>query len=464
MRTKTIIRTGLLNSLFQILFLVILYIIGHSAPIQAGPTQRLVFLGALVFIPSIIWTLFFYLQDRYEPEPIPLIIAPFIAGMAAVALGSEPLNHLFFRVQEWIYASLPLFVLGSFFVKGSITSILFYIVLRYGFLPLKEFDEPVDGMVYGAVTGTGFAFVYSFNYLASYPSFTLYVIAFTATVNVLAYSSVGAVMGYVLAQIKFRDKNPPAYFILTVFLGMLFLGMLHLIGELFFVAGNQHAFWLCFISVLVYSLIILGYCILKMRRLCEKCYTGGAIPRFRFNALTVLFTVLLLLLSGFLSNRALIGKKYESKEYGISFRYPHSLSTLSLSSNDQPSALLSKSAKILFSGQSSSPLFTLTIKAEKREKESRDIDPLRYLGAVQTKSFLVEPIQVKEKKGQRIAYSYLEKNTLPDSLFPEFIKVYTDIFPSGKNFIILTYKAASDHFEEGLLLYQRIMDSLKWDE
>ncbi|MBN1222299.1 MAG: hypothetical protein JXB23_03570 [Candidatus Aminicenantes bacterium] len=464
MGMKTILRTGLLNSLFQILFLVFLYAVGHSAPLSAGPTLRYVLLAALVLIPSIIWTLFFYLQDRYEHEPIPLIIASFMAGMAAAALGFEPLNRFFFRVQEWIYASLPLFILGSFLVKASITSALFYLVLRYGFLPLKEFNEPADGMFYGAVTGTGFAFVYSFNYLVAHPSFTLYIIGFTATVNVLIYSSVGALMGYILSQIKFGQKNPRIYSLLTIFLGMFFLGVFHLVGELFFVSGIHHAFWLCFISVMIYSLIILSYCTIKMRRLSEKGIHAGRTYKFRFNLPAALLIVLLILISGFVSHQGMLGKKFSSDDPGFSFRYPHSLSTQALPTFAASSLLLNKTTKILFSGENASPAFTMTVKADKWREQSRDFDPLRYLESVQTESILIETMQLSGKKARRIAYSYLEKGRRPEFPFPEFIKVYTDIITLNEDVIVFSYKAASEHFEEGLLLYDRILNSLKWDD
>jgi len=253
MKVKRTLRTGLLNSFFQIAFLVAMYAVGRFSPLGGGPTSRLLILAIIVLVPSTIWALFFYYQDRYAPEPLRDIIASFIAGMAAASLGVIPLFMVLFRIPEWIYASIPLFVLGSFFIKASMACILLYIVLRYGFLPLKEFDEPVDGMVYGAITGTGFAFVYTLHSLAGHPSFTLYVIAFTATVNVLIYSSVGSFMGFLIGRAKFQRTNIVVASLSAMSLGILLLGIYHLISELFFVSGISHAFWFCFISVFIYS-------------------------------------------------------------------------------------------------------------------------------------------------------------------------------------------------------------------
>ena len=284
MRAQSIIRTGLVNSLFQIIFLAVMYAVGHTTAVNTGQAARFVILAALVFIPCLIWTLFFYLQDRYEPEPISHIISPFLAGMAAAALGAVPLNQILFRSQEWIYASLQLFMLGSFLSKRLWPVRFSTSFCAMDFCLLKEFNEPVDGMFYGAVVGTGLAFVYSLNYLLAHPSFTLYVIAFTATVNVLIFSSVGALMGYILSLTKFQKKNMAAYSFVAIILGIILLGVFYLIGELFFVSGINHAFWFCFISVLIYSLLILSYCYFKMRRLSEKGIFKGETPKFRFDS------------------------------------------------------------------------------------------------------------------------------------------------------------------------------------
>jgi len=464
MRTKGIIRTGLANSLFQITFLAIMYAIGHTTSLNTNQAARFLILAALVFVPCIIWTLFFYLQDRYEPEPISHIISPFIGGMAAAALGAVPLNRFLFRSQEWIYASLQLFTIGSFFVKASVASLLFYIVLRYGFMPLKEFNEPVDGMFYGAVVGTGFAFVYSMHYLLAQPTFTLYVIAFTATVNVLIFSSVGALMGYILSLPKFRKKNITAYSILAITLGVILLGIFYLIGELFFVSGIEHAFWFCFVSVLIYSLVILSFCYVRMYRLSTKGIFKGKTPQFSFDLATALFIGVLLLTAGVISNQALLGKKFTSKDHGLSFRYPHSLSTHTLSSFSEPVMTTKKVHKILFSGKSSSPPFIFTVKADGKVPPLNGIDPLRFVEPVRKESFLVESIDRGGKKGRRIAYSYLDKKEIKESRFPSLVQVYTDVFEHKITYIIFSYKAESAHFAEGLPQYDNILHSLNWQE
>ena len=42
--------------------------------------------------------------------------------MAAAGLGAVPFFHVVFRINEWIYASAMLFILGSFFVKAAVAA------------------------------------------------------------------------------------------------------------------------------------------------------------------------------------------------------------------------------------------------------------------------------------------------------------------------------------------------------
>jgi RsiW-degrading membrane proteinase PrsW (M82 family) len=464
MKAKRTLRSGLLNSFFQVAFLAAMYAVGRFSHLGGGPTSRFLILATLVLIPSIIWALFFYFQDRYSPEPLPDIIASFIAGMAAASLGVIPLFTVLFRTPEWIYASIPLFVLGSFFIKASMACILIYIVLRYGFLPLKEFDEPVDGMVYGAITGTGFAFVYTLHYLLGHPSFTLYVIAFTATVNVLIYSSVGSLMGFLIGKAKFQRTNIVVSSLSAMSLGILLLGIYHLISELFFVSGISHAFWFCFISVLIYSLVILVFCYRKIRKISEKIApdTDMLVPKYNF--LTSLYIFCLFCLAVVIAHLGLLGKTFESSDYGLSFRYPHTLSTSRLTGFSQRPTVPKHFAKILLSAENSSPSFSLTIKAHPNDLRGKEPDPLQYVEPVSPTSFMVENIVISGKKAYRVAYSYIEKNQSNETLFPRFFKVYTDILITEKSIFTFTYKSESPQFKEGLAVYNNILKSLEWSE
>ena len=58
-------------------------------------------------------------------------------------------------------------------------------MIRLGFYPSSEFDEPVDGMVYGAFAGSGFAALTSLAYLIGRVDFTVFGIGYTASTQIL---------------------------------------------------------------------------------------------------------------------------------------------------------------------------------------------------------------------------------------------------------------------------------------
>jgi hypothetical protein len=77
---------------------------------------------------------------------------------------------------------------------------------------------------------------------------------------------------------------------------------------------------------------------------------------------------------------------------------------------------------------------------------------------------MVENIIINGKKIYRVAYSYLDKTKANENLFPDFIKVYTDILSTENNIFTFTYKAESSQFKEGLTVYDNVLKSLEWSQ
>ena len=194
-KLQYLMRAGVGNLAAQAAILTALFYLGRETAIDIeGPFGLLVLL-LLVLVPSIIWTSFFYLQDLRNPEPTRYVIVAFFAGMAAAALVAIPVETYLLEVSDWLHKS-PLFLAGaSFVVIGGLAALVFYFVLRHGFLASTEFDQPADGFVYGAFVGSGFALTKSLFYLFHHPDFTLFGMGYTAATNVLLYAGVASLMG-----------------------------------------------------------------------------------------------------------------------------------------------------------------------------------------------------------------------------------------------------------------------------
>lgn len=120
---------------------------------------------AAAVIPTIIYVLIFYWADRYEREPIWLVTVAFIWGAVPAVVVS-----LFGEVLlGWPWIDAPDSITGAIIEGAVIAPVIeelakgFALLLIFLFLS-HEFDGVLDGIVYGALIGFGFAMTENFFY------------------------------------------------------------------------------------------------------------------------------------------------------------------------------------------------------------------------------------------------------------------------------------------------------------
>lgn len=462
-RIKTFSKSGVLNISFQIIFLLILYLAGSQAYLSMEGAWRNILLLVLVLIPSLIWALFFYFQDRIEPEPASYVIVSFLAGMAGASLLTIPLEKSIFRIDTWLFESKVALIFGSVFVTGVVASFLFYLIIRYGFYGTAEFDEPVDGMVYGAFIGSGFALIKSLTYLSAHPEFTLFSIAYTATTNILIYATVGSLVGYIIGRVKFLEKKVQPASILAIVVGMLLIGLYHILNEFVFLTGMEGAIWLSFLLTLVFAVGILTYVYIVMRKLTEKPMHKEVKVKVKPDYLVFVLVIAFLIVGGITKKMAMQDTDFEDESYGIAFSYqPAKLSLL-------PSRGFSRiGADALFSkivfraiGQDEGE-FTFSVKVKEESIDPSDINTLNYTGDIDAVSFYVEESEVSGKKGLHLRYSYVDESQFGAREFPDIYWVCTDIIPSKKFTYVFTIQANPRNFERTIKIYDGILRNIKW--
>ena len=125
----------------------------------------LIFVISLALVPTLFYILLLWWLDRYEKEPVSLLALAFIWGavpsivfslifevladfplqaLDAGAIGSTPTTQF-----------LSVAVVGPFIEEAFKSLIVFTLFLAFR----REFDGVLDGIIYGAVVGLGFAFV-----------------------------------------------------------------------------------------------------------------------------------------------------------------------------------------------------------------------------------------------------------------------------------------------------------------
>jgi len=204
--TKFLLIAGLVG--FVVVAWLAELISGLHRPVDLGPLLA----GLMATIPAVLWLGFFYLMDRYEPEPKQLVAGVCVLG----ALVAAPLAD-FVHYQAVPPLALELHglsaislehVIEAVFVIGLSQEVCKYAVVRYTIYMSREFDEPMDGIVYMMACGTGFAVWVNYHRLSGQGQVILSTAAAQAVVTTLAHASFAGFLGYVMGRAKFSQRTP----------------------------------------------------------------------------------------------------------------------------------------------------------------------------------------------------------------------------------------------------------------
>ena len=169
----------------------------------------LIVAGVVVaIVPAMLWLWMFYQQDRIEPEPRQYVLGMFVLGaLLAYAVGQPVLRNVF-AIQDWLGTNWVYGILGSILVGGFVQQFLLYAAVRYTVFNSTEFDERIDGIIYGAAAGLGYATMYNIQYVVGNNGVDLGIGVMRVAVEALSLASLGAISGYFLARAKFDKMGP----------------------------------------------------------------------------------------------------------------------------------------------------------------------------------------------------------------------------------------------------------------
>lgn len=122
-----------------------------------------VYAGTLAFFPSIAWLYFFWIQDSH-PEPKRIMLRIFIWGILA-ALPIVAIESVIFKFFSPLFA--PNTLIYGLIGIALIEEVGKYAVVYFKALPLREFNEPQDAMIYMITAALGFAAIENVAYALS---------------------------------------------------------------------------------------------------------------------------------------------------------------------------------------------------------------------------------------------------------------------------------------------------------
>ena len=162
-----------------------------------------------VFLPVVFWAAYHMHADRHLPEPATHLLLAFALGVGSFFLGMllyRGLGYLGLRFDAFDLAqgNLPglfLFaVLGIGLIEEGVKLIPFLaVVLRF-----REFDEPMDGIVYASFIALGFAAVENLHYLQFLTTGAAYARGFAGPVVHIVFASI---WGYYIGRAWLRQSR-----------------------------------------------------------------------------------------------------------------------------------------------------------------------------------------------------------------------------------------------------------------
>ncbi|MBC9930308.1 PrsW family intramembrane metalloprotease [Chitinophaga qingshengii] len=187
---------------------------------------------ALAVAPGLAICLLMFIIDKYDPEPVGLLIKSFLLGMVCVImpLAFQLLASVFgFREANENLFDTAFFAFG---IVGLSEETAKFLVLRLYAYPKKAFNEPLDGIVYAVMIGMGFATLENIAYVGQFGLGTGVARMF---LSVPAHATFAILMGYYVGLAKFIPEQRDA----LLFKGVMTAVFFHGAFDFFLFSGNN---------------------------------------------------------------------------------------------------------------------------------------------------------------------------------------------------------------------------------
>jgi len=192
---------------------------------------------AAAIAPGVALMAYFYLKDRYDTEPIHLVLKMFLFGVLLVfpvmvlqrafvhGLGDDP------------------FVF-SFIVSSGVEEFLKWFLVYFVIYKHTSFDEPYDGIVYSVAVALGFATLENVFY-ALMNSSSISSLLYRALLPVSGHAMFGVFMGYHLGRAKFIPEKAAKHLLFSLTLPIFWHGVFD------YVLLTAKAYWIWFMIPLM---------------------------------------------------------------------------------------------------------------------------------------------------------------------------------------------------------------------
>jgi RsiW-degrading membrane proteinase PrsW (M82 family) len=167
--------------------------------------------------PGVALLAYFYLKDRYDTEPIHLVIKLFLFGFLLV-IPTMVLQRVFvqgFGDNSFLFA----FVISAGLEEFLKWFLVFFLIYRH-----TSFDEPYDGIVYAVAVSLGFATLENIIYaMLNFTSFSQLLIR--AFLPVSGHAMFGVLMGFHIGKARFDSTGETKHLIYSLAIPIFWHGL-----------------------------------------------------------------------------------------------------------------------------------------------------------------------------------------------------------------------------------------------
>lgn len=210
---------------------------------------------------------FIYLRDKFEPEPVNLLVKSFFFGCAStvIAIIGELFLSAVFNIDE---SSLSDQALNAFIIVALVEEGSKFIFVRGILYKNRNFNEPYDGIIYSVMVSMGFATLENIMYTFENGVGVGITRMFTA---VPAHATFAVLMGYFLGKEKFTQGSN-----LNGLLALVSATLLHGAYDYSLFVQSVEFIWLGAIASLIIG-FILGKKAIKLHQQASP-FQNGASP------------------------------------------------------------------------------------------------------------------------------------------------------------------------------------------
>ena len=175
----------------------------------------------LAVAPGIAICIYIYFKDKYNKEPLGLLIMSFILGMLSIIPAIIIQLAFGISLEKLSGASIVSVALFAYGIVALSEEGSKFLALRFYAYPKKAFDDPFDGIIYAVMVGMGFATLENIGYVMQHGIGTGITRMF---LSVPAHATFAVLMGYHAGLAKFHPAKRLYYFFLAVLWPVIFHG------------------------------------------------------------------------------------------------------------------------------------------------------------------------------------------------------------------------------------------------